>query len=63
MTVYAIIGGTGLTRLEGLEIRQSLALDTPTARRLQRCRSASTPAAKCCFSPVMVTLTVLRRTG
>ncbi|MNT70438.1 S-methyl-5'-thioinosine phosphorylase [compost metagenome] len=29
MTVYAIIGGTGLTRLEGLDIRQSLALDTP----------------------------------
>src|SRR3989344_1848074 len=29
MTVYAIIGGSGLTRLEGLQIRQSLALDTP----------------------------------
>ncbi|WP_162094724.1 S-methyl-5'-thioinosine phosphorylase [Pseudomonas chlororaphis] len=29
MTVYAIIGGTGLTRLEGLSIRQSLPLDTP----------------------------------
>jgi 5'-methylthioinosine phosphorylase len=29
MTVYAIIGGTGLTRLEGLDIRQSLAVDTP----------------------------------
>ncbi|MCK9799963.1 methylthioadenosine phosphorylase [Pseudomonas chlororaphis] len=29
MTVYAIIGGTGLTQLEGLNIRQSLALDTP----------------------------------
>lgn len=25
MTVYAIIGGTGLTQLEGLNIRQSLA--------------------------------------
>ncbi|MPQ66324.1 MULTISPECIES: S-methyl-5'-thioinosine phosphorylase [unclassified Pseudomonas] len=29
MTVYAIIGGTGLTQLEGLSIRQSLTLDTP----------------------------------
>jgi 5'-methylthioinosine phosphorylase len=29
MTVYAIIGGTGLTQLEGLSIRQSLPLDTP----------------------------------
>jgi 5'-methylthioinosine phosphorylase len=29
MTVYAIIGGTGLTQLEGLNIRQSLAVDTP----------------------------------
>ncbi|WP_339502743.1 S-methyl-5'-thioinosine phosphorylase [Pseudomonas silesiensis] len=29
MTVYAIIGGSGLTRLEGLDIRQSLAVDTP----------------------------------
>jgi 5'-methylthioinosine phosphorylase len=29
MTVYAIIGGTGLTQLEGLTIRQSLAVDTP----------------------------------
>jgi 5'-methylthioinosine phosphorylase len=29
MTVYAIIGGTGLTQLEGLDIRQSLAVDTP----------------------------------
>ena len=26
MTVYAIIGGTGLTQLEGLNIRQSLAV-------------------------------------
>lgn len=29
MTVYAIIGGTGLTQLEGLTIRQSLAVETP----------------------------------
>ncbi|CAI8824186.1 putative S-methyl-5'-thioinosine phosphorylase [Pseudomonas chlororaphis] len=29
MTVYAIIGGTGLTRLEGLSLHQSLPLDTP----------------------------------
>lgn len=29
MTVYAIIGGTGLTQLEGLTIRQSLPLETP----------------------------------
>lgn len=29
MTVHAIIGGTGLTQLEGLEIRQALTLDTP----------------------------------
>lgn len=29
MTVYAIIGGTGLTQLDGLTIRQSLAVDTP----------------------------------
>jgi 5'-methylthioinosine phosphorylase len=29
MTVYAIIGGTGLTQLEGLSIRQSLVVDTP----------------------------------
>ena len=29
MTVYAIIGGTGLSQLEGLSIRQSLAVDTP----------------------------------
>jgi 5'-methylthioinosine phosphorylase len=29
MTVYAIIGGTGLTQFEGLSIRQSLAVDTP----------------------------------
>ncbi|MGY2259159.1 S-methyl-5'-thioinosine phosphorylase [Pseudomonas sp. SDO55104_S430] len=29
MTVYAIIGGTGLTQLEGLSIRQSLMVDTP----------------------------------
>ena len=29
MTVYAIIGGTGLTQLEGLTISRSLALDTP----------------------------------
>lgn len=29
MTVYAIIGGTGLTQLEGLTIRQSLAVNTP----------------------------------
>ncbi|MGC1333729.1 S-methyl-5'-thioinosine phosphorylase [Pseudomonas sp.] len=29
MTVYAIIGGTGLTQLEGLTITRSLALDTP----------------------------------
>ncbi|MCF7534988.1 S-methyl-5'-thioinosine phosphorylase [Pseudomonas petrae] len=29
MTVYAIIGGTGLTQLEGLTIRQSLSVNTP----------------------------------
>jgi 5'-methylthioinosine phosphorylase len=29
MAVYAIIGGTGLTQLEGLSIRQSLVVDTP----------------------------------
>ena len=29
MTVYAIMGGTGLTQLEGLTITRSLALDTP----------------------------------
>lgn len=29
MTVYAIIGGTGLTELEGLTIRQSLSVNTP----------------------------------
>ncbi|WP_416423432.1 S-methyl-5'-thioinosine phosphorylase [Pseudomonas sp. App30] len=29
MTVYAIIGGTGLTQLDGLTITRSLALDTP----------------------------------
>lgn len=29
MTVHAIIGGTGLTQLEGLEIHQALTLDTP----------------------------------
>ena len=29
MTVYAIIGGTGLTQLEGLTIRQSLPMSTP----------------------------------
>lgn len=29
MTVYAIIGGTGLTQLEGLVIRQAMTLDTP----------------------------------
>lgn len=29
MTVYAIIGGTGLTQLDGLTIRQSQAVNTP----------------------------------
>lgn len=29
MTVYAIIGGTGLTQLEGLTIHEALPLDTP----------------------------------
>ncbi|KAF1056476.1 MAG: S-methyl-5'-thioinosine phosphorylase [Pseudomonas delhiensis] len=29
MTVYAIIGGTGLTQLEGLTLKDSLALETP----------------------------------
>ncbi|MEE9103464.1 S-methyl-5'-thioinosine phosphorylase [Pseudomonas nitroreducens] len=29
MTVYAIIGGTGLTQLEGLTLKDSVALDTP----------------------------------
>lgn len=29
MTVYAIIGGTGLTELDGLSIRQSLPVNTP----------------------------------
>lgn len=29
MTVYAIIGGTGLTQLQGLTIRQSLPMNTP----------------------------------
>ena len=29
MTVYAIIGGTGLTQLDGLSIRQSLPMNTP----------------------------------
>lgn len=29
MTVYAIIGGSGLTQLEGLTIRQSLSVNTP----------------------------------
>jgi len=29
MTVYAIIGGTGLTQLDGLDIRQSLPMNTP----------------------------------
>ena len=29
MTVYAIIGGTGLTELDGLNIRQSLPMSTP----------------------------------
>src|SRR5690606_34904622 len=29
MTVYAIIGGTGLTELEGLTIQEALPLDTP----------------------------------
>ncbi|HCP56045.1 MAG TPA: S-methyl-5'-thioadenosine phosphorylase, partial [Pseudomonas sp.] len=29
MTVYAIIGGTGLTQLEGLTITAALNMDTP----------------------------------
>lgn len=29
MTVYAIIGGTGLTQLQGLEIEQAVHVDTP----------------------------------
>ena len=29
MTIYAIIGGTGLTELEGLSLRQSQTFDTP----------------------------------
>ena len=29
MTVYAVIGGTGLTQLDGLTVRQSLAVTTP----------------------------------
>lgn len=29
MTVYAIIGGTGLTQLDGLRIRQALPMNTP----------------------------------
>jgi 5'-methylthioinosine phosphorylase len=29
MTVYAIIGGTGLTQLDGLSVRQSLSVNTP----------------------------------
>jgi 5'-methylthioinosine phosphorylase len=29
MTIYAIIGGTGLTQLEGLDIQRSVEMDTP----------------------------------
>lgn len=29
MTVYAIIGGTGLTELNGLQLREALSIDTP----------------------------------
>lgn len=29
MTIYAIIGGTGLTQLDGLTLKDSLSLDTP----------------------------------
>ncbi len=46
MTVYAIIGGTGLTQLEGLNIRQSLPMNTLMAHRPAKSRSATMPVVK-----------------
>ena len=40
MSVYAIIGGTGLTQLEGLTLSESLPIETPygaPSAPLQRC--------------------------
>lgn len=33
MSVYAIIGGTGLTQLEGLTLSESLPIETPYGDR------------------------------
>lgn len=49
MTVYAIIGGTGLTRLEGLSIHQSLPWTRLMALRRRISRRVNTPGARCCF--------------
>lgn len=61
MTVYAIIGGTGLTQLEGLSIRQSLAVDTPYGAPSAEVQIGEYAARKCFFSRVMGTHTVSRR--
>ena len=61
MTVYAIIGGTGLTQLDGLTISRSLALDTPYGPTSADIQIGSLAAVKCCFWHAMAIRTGCRR--
>ena len=62
MTVYAIIGGTGLTQLEGLTIRQSLAVDTPYGAPSADVQIGEYAGKEVCSSPVTATRIAFRRT-
>lgn len=62
MSVYAIIGGTGLTQLEGLTLSESCRSKRRMARRPRRSSVAATPGARCCSWRVTVIRTASRRT-
>lgn len=62
MSVYAIIGGTGLTQLEGLTLSESLPIETPYGAPSRRSSVAATPGARCCSWRVTVIRTASRRT-
>ncbi len=62
MTVYAIIGGTGLTQLDGLTIKAALNLDTPFGAPSAPVLRGEYAGGRCCFWRVMASRIGFRRT-
>lgn len=58
-----IIGGSGLYHIEGVEIMDSLAIDTPTAAPPMSCCWRASAGMRWCSCPGTGATTASRRTG